>query len=139
MWTTKAKRFIGEKPNPKQDFLDTQFAINSVPEDKPWHTVTRGDYESLPIPLCAWRWTDEQMKALADAIAMSFDYEHYYTELIEDGTDAETAFECANNEWWKAMEDCAIELGMRYYDDFTEDEINQDKEDWEKFDPINTL
>lgn len=137
--TTKSRREIGGKPNPKQDYVDKQFIIGCVPEGKPWRTVTRGDYEGLPDPMCAWRWTDEQMKALADAISREFDYEDIYNTWKDVGESEEGIFEELNSAWWHVMETSAINLGMRYYEDFTEEEMKQDEEDWKNFTPINNL
>lgn len=73
-------------------------------------TISRADYENMPCSMAARDWTDEQMLALADAIAQelknySFDVtSNYYEEDLEEA-------------FWKEMEDCAVRMGMQYYED----------------------
>jgi len=80
--------------------------------------ICRGDYESLPCAMCASEFTDKQMEDLVNNIYCVLHNEYGYTddEIAElypnmsDNEDFEDAF-------WKEMEECAVNLGMRYYDD----------------------
>ena len=73
-------------------------------------TICRGDYESMPCPMDTSGFDDETMRELARCIGLelkqySFDEQSpYYEEDVEDA-------------FWKEMEDCAVEMGMPYYED----------------------
>lgn len=73
-------------------------------------TISRVDYESMPCPLCTDGWTPEKMHELADAIAGQLDMYNFdnMSPYFED--DRDDAF-------WKEMENCAVDLGMKYYED----------------------
>lgn len=73
-------------------------------------TITRGDYESMPCPMNTSKFDDDKMQKLADLIGEElkqyrFDEQSpYYKDDVDDA-------------FWKEMEDCAVEMGMTYYED----------------------
>lgn len=75
-------------------------------------TITRGDYENMPCPMNTSSLTDEDMQELADRI----EYEmSEYQELLKDKTITEDEYE---TQWWRVMEDLALDFGMTYYEDY---------------------
>lgn len=90
--------------------------------------VSRVDYESLPCPMYAHEFSDEQMQNLALLIYIHLnkirgisekDLEDYFnTDINNKNEDIDFAF-------WEEMENIAINLGMRYYEDMTDDEYKQ--------------
>jgi hypothetical protein len=88
-------------------FLDN---IQEFPIGFKEYSISRQDYEDMPCPMMAHTWTDEQMEFLAQTInrslsQYSFDETSpYYEDDLDDA-------------FWKEMEDCAVSLGMKYYDD----------------------
>ena len=87
--------------------------------------ITREDYESMPSPMYALEFNDKKMQALANNIAETLKVQHGYGEaeiedVTENGTDDDIEF--FDNTFWRVMESCAIEMGMRYYEDMDNDE-----------------
>lgn len=91
--------------------------------------VSRGDYESMPAPMYAGEFDDDKMTELAERIYLCLSNEYSYSkenlekyfnikpnDLIDD--DLDIAF-------WREMENIAIEMGMRYYEDMTDEEYNE--------------
>jgi hypothetical protein len=97
---------------PKQeDILKQEFKVNEH------FAISRGDYENMPDPMLAWNWTDEQMRELAGLTNQNL--------CLYDKNDPEGM----EDDFWKTMEDCAVYLGMRYYEDMDDNEIAElDKE-----------
>lgn len=79
------------------------------------YTISRGDYEGLPLAMKAWDWSDEKMQELADNISARF-----------APTDQDDAL------FWELMESEAVSMGMVYYDDMSDEEFNADKEKYNK-------
>ena len=104
------------KTSKKDELLQKEFKVN---ED---FSVARGDYESLPCPMLAWTWTDAQMEALAKNIAEELKQYSYDENDIED--QKEDAF-------WREMENCAVSMGMEYYEDMTDEEYNRYEMEWQ--------
>lgn len=89
--------------------------------------VSRGDYESMPSPMYAGEFDDEKMQNLADEIYHSLRYEYGYSE--DELRDFFTNPDAVENEkmsghFWIEMETIAVNMGMRYYEDMTEEEYN---------------
>jgi len=82
--------------------------------------LTRAEFEYFPCPMVACLWTDEQMEELADKVKKEFVYERFSTELEE-----------LENEWYRVIEKCAIEMGMKYYEDLSKEELEEVKNKWE--------
>lgn len=82
--------------------------------------LTRAEFEHFPCPMVACLWTDEQMEELADKVKKEFVYERFSTELEE-----------LENEWYRVIEKCAIEMGMKYYEDLSKEELEEVKNKWE--------
>ena len=97
--------------------------------------VSRMYYESLPCAMYACEFDDTEMQIIADAI---------YSSLINDygyGIDAEeyfrnpslvrrlnnTLYEDIDDAFWKEMEEVAVNMGMQYYADMTDEEYNSIK------------
>lgn len=90
--------------------------------------VSRGDYENMSCPMYAGEFDDDKMSELAEKIYLCLTNEYRYTDrelekYFNDQTakidyDLDMAF-------WREMENIAIEMGMRYYEDMTEEEYNE--------------
>lgn len=105
--------------------------------------ITRGDYEDLTLPMIAIEFSDEQMQKLVDNINLSMRSDYDDKELgwlsayrnlgAENGLTAEQirfADKMSEREF-EYFERCARELGMRYYEDLDDEEleeINTEKE-----------
>ena len=73
-------------------------------------SITRNDYESMPCPLCTKGWTDKKMRELAKNIN---------SELARwDDNDPEGM----EDDFWSTMEDVAVRMGMKYYDELADGE-----------------
>lgn len=90
--------------------------------------VSRGDYEGMSSPMYAGEFDDEKMTELAEKIYLCLTNEYRYTDrelekYFNDQTakidyDLDMAF-------WREMENIAIKMGMRYYEDMTDEEYNK--------------
>ena len=90
--------------------------------------VSRGHYEGMSSPMYAGEFDDDQMTELAKKIYLCLSNEYRYTDkelekYFNDQTakidyDLDMAF-------WREMENIAIEMGMRYYEDMTDEEYNK--------------
>lgn len=79
--------------------------------------ITRGDYESLPLPLKAKCFSDEQMQTLVNNIDNELKKYGYSDDDISKyfgkcSTKEEDEFD---TNFWVEMENCAIDMGMEYY------------------------
>ena len=117
-------------------------------------TITRYDYESLPSPMAASKFSDEKMQEIAKDI---------YFELVNRGWDEKEIQKYVNNvddyelpdaemriadkirsDWWEAMEDVARYHGMEYYEDMDDEALVNESDDgsaWfdERGDMLKTL
>lgn len=100
----------------QQAILNKEFKIDGALH----HSITRDDFESFPCPMLAWNWTDEQMETLAKNISLNFDYYEYPTYLVDELED----------EFYSIIEKEALDMGMKYYDDLTEEEFGKQKDAW---------
>jgi hypothetical protein len=97
--------------------------------------ISREHYESLPCAMYAYEFDDVEMQIIADTI---------YSTLVCDygyGADAEEYFRNPNllgrlnhilyddidDAFWREMEEIAVNMGMRYYADMTDEEYNSIK------------
>lgn len=85
-------------------------------------SLTRGEFEGFPCPMVACLWNDEQMQKLADDVKREFVYNVPTTE--ED-------WEELTDQWYRVIENCALNLGMRYYEDLTNEEREYVRNQWE--------
>lgn len=89
--------------------------------------VSRGDYEGLPCPMYAGEFDDEKMSELARLIYQMLNSNYRYTnkELEKYFNDpSANVDEDLDNAFWKEMEEIAVRMGMRYYEDMSEEEYN---------------
>ena len=98
------------------DSLKKEFISNGV-------ILSREDYESLPCAMYAMEFTDEQMQELVNRISNSLSSQYGYTEheiscLEEDSEELEDYY----NAFWREMENTALDMGMRYYEDMSDEE-----------------
>ena len=102
---------------------DTYFHCLGLP------IISRGDYESMPAPMYAGEFNDDKMTELAEKIYLCLTNEYSYSK-----GDLETYFNNNSNDlidydldmaFWCEMEKIAIEMGMRYYEDMTDEEYNE--------------
>jgi hypothetical protein len=103
----------------KNNKLKTEFVSGGV-------GITREDYESLPCAMYAMEFTNAQMQELVDRIANVLSSQYGYNEyeiscLEEYSQELEDYYDV----FWVVMEECAIDMGMRYYEDMTDEEYNK--------------
>jgi hypothetical protein len=105
--------------NRKQnEILEKEFKIKGASN----HSITRGEFEGFPCPMLAWNWSDEQMEKLAENISLEFNYDEYPTNEIE--------IDNLEDEFYSVIENEALNLGMRYYEDLSDDEITKLNVEW---------
>jgi leucyl aminopeptidase (aminopeptidase T) len=96
--------------------LKTEFVSGGV-------GITREDYESLPCAMYAMEFTDAQMQELVENIAnvlsSQYDYNEYEISILEEDSQE---LEDYYNAFWREMEECAVAMGMRYYEDISDEE-----------------
>lgn len=106
--------------------MEKYFKVNGL------DIVCRMDYESMPCPMYATEFTDDQMQDLAETIYLAlhngYDYgldaDNYFSNsklLMELNP---YLYEDIDSAFWKEMEDIAVAMGMRYYEDMTDEEYN---------------
>lgn len=89
--------------------------------------VSRGDYDGMPSPMHAGEFDDEKMQKLAKEIYQTLRYDYGYSD--DELNDFFTNPDAVENEkmcghFWIEMENIAANMGMRYYEDMTEEEYN---------------
>ena len=101
--------------NKKQEqILNKKFKVNRH------FSITRSDYEDMPDPMEARNWSDEKMTELAKSIKLNLcEYDKNDKEAMEDN-------------FWYTMEKEAVKMGMRYYEDLDEEEMNKSDSEWEQ-------
>ena len=90
--------------------------------------VSRGDYEGLPCPMYAFEFDDDQMSELARLIYQMLNSQYGYTDReLEKYFNDQTANidEDLDKAFWKEMEEIAVQMGMRYYEDMSEEEYKE--------------
>ena len=102
----------------QQTLLEKEFKVNEH------FAITRGDYENMPCPMLAWTWSDERMKELAANISTELS-QYRYASVDKEGLKEEM-----DDAFWKEMEDCAVRMGMEYYEDFDDDYRAELEYDW---------
>ena len=108
---------------------DTYFQINGL------DIVSRGDYESMPCPMYAGEFDDDQMQDLAETIYLALhngygyglDVDNYFSNSNLMMETNPYLYEDIDDAFWKEMEDIAVAMGMRYYEDMTDEEYNSIK------------
>lgn len=102
--------------------MDKEFTYKGI-------VITRGDYESMPCPMYAHEFSDEQMEELVkyiyDMLNVNYGYDEIFIaniNLNEHISDEVYKFE---ERYWEVMETCAIDMNMRYYEDMSDDEYNE--------------
>lgn len=101
---------------------DTYFHCLGLP------IVSRGDYENMPAPMYAGEFDDDQMKELAKSIYLTLTNDYSYTdrELEKYFNDnSANVNENINTVFWREMEVIAVSMGMRYYEDMSEEEYKK--------------
>ena len=125
----KNKIFVDCNTNKEfREYMDKEFEVC------PGWTISRTMYEDFPCPLQAWNWSDEKMNELAQRIADEFepiaydnDGEEHKVKYSDDiPLELENGFEWLGVEFYTAIENNAVRMGMRYYEDFTDEEMEQD-------------
>lgn len=90
--------------------------------------ISRGDYESMPSPMYAGEFDDDEMTELAEKIYLCLTNEYGYTDKdLEKYFNDQTAKidYVLDMIFWREMENIAIEMGMRYYEDMTDEEYEE--------------
>ena len=90
--------------------------------------VSRGDYESMYCPMYAGEFDDEKMTELARLIYQMLNSNYGYTdrELEKYFNDPSANIdEDLDMAFWREMEEIAVQMGMRYYEDMTDEEFEE--------------
>lgn len=90
--------------------------------------VSRGDYEGMSMPMYAGEFDDEKMTELAEKIYLCLTNQYRYTDKdLEKYFNDQTAKIDYDLDmvFWREMENIAIEMGMRYYEDMTDEEYEE--------------
>lgn len=90
--------------------------------------VSRGDYENMPAPMYAGEFDDEKMTELARLIYQMLNTNYGYTdkELEKYFNDmSANVNEDLDIAFWREMEEIAVQMGMRYYEDMTDEEFEE--------------
>jgi hypothetical protein len=90
--------------------------------------VSRGDYEGMSAPMYAGEFDDDKMTELAEKIYLCLTNEYRYTDReLEKYFNDQTAKIDYDLDmvFWREMENIAIEMGMRYYEDMTDEEYQK--------------
>lgn len=85
-------------------------------------TISRSLYESFPCPMMAFLFTDKEMQELANKIGLAMKDESEPTN--------EREFDDLEDLFIKVAEETALDMGMKYYEDFSEEEFKVQKEIW---------
>lgn len=105
-------------------YLEKEFAYNGV-------VISRWEYEGMPCSMCALGVDDDTMQEIAKdtyeyLISKGWEDSHIKkylgenTHVLEDEEGSEgDAIKC---DYWRYMEQAAIEHGMQYYEDMNEEE-----------------
>ena len=114
-----------KKFNEELDDMAQEFKAGGV-------IITRYDYESLPDPMCAAELHDETMQKIAQD---TYEYllengwedktiDRYLGEHLDDLDDSYDGRDArlVKDDFWKFMEQAAVENGMRYYKDMSDEE-----------------
>ena len=101
--------------NKKQkEIMEKEFKVNEH------FSIKRSDYEGMPCAMLAWTWSDERMTELAKTISKN---------LLEWNP---SDIEGMEDDFWKTMEDEAVHMGMEYYEDMEDKQIESLENDWKK-------
>lgn len=74
-------------------------------------TITRAEYENMPIPMNTSSLTDEDMQELAERI----EYEmSEWQDWLEQGDVTQERYD---EQWWSIMEELGVAFGITYYED----------------------
>lgn len=90
--------------------------------------VSRGDYENMLAPMYAGEFDDEKMAELARLIYQMLNSNYGYTdrELEKYFNDPSANIdENLDMAFWREMEEIAVQMGMRYYEDMTDEEFEE--------------
>ena len=90
--------------------------------------VSRGDYECMSMPMYAGEFDDEKMTELARLIYQMLNTNYGYTdkELEKYFNDmSANVDEDLDIAFWREMEEIAVQMGMRYYEDMTDEEYEE--------------
>lgn len=100
--------------NTQKEFLNKEFSVDGF--SSRW-SLTRSEFESWPIPMMAFLFTDEQMQNLADEVSNTLKS----VGFNENDPDKDGLFDF----WFETIETTAVNMGMEYYDDFSDEEIEE--------------
>lgn len=74
-------------------------------------TISREDYECMPMPMDTSSLSDDDMQRLAEAI----EYEmSRWKEWLDNGDISQDKYD---QQWWRIFEECGLNFGMTYYED----------------------
>ena len=101
----------------------------------PGWSIARSDYEGFPCAMRAWNWDDEKMTQLAKNIAEKFEpvvYDEQGKEIVVRMDEVvspklEDSYETLCDEFYTAIENCACDMGMQYYEDLSGEDYEKDE------------
>lgn len=91
-----------------------------IPNSHEWYNISRGLYEGLPCSMVACCWTDKRMEELAELIG-----KHFQMSYPPSDYSYQSQAEQIENEYYMVIEECAIAMGMKYYEDLSEQAYNK--------------
>lgn len=99
--------------------LTTEFYCDGV-------VISRYDYESMLSGMYAMEFDDNKMlelvKRISNALSSHYGYTEQYINSLEDDSKEKEKY---YNVFWQVMENIAIDMGMRYYEDMTDEEYSK--------------
>lgn len=96
-----------------------------LPNSHECFNISRELLEGLPCPFVACCWTDQRMEELARLMGMSFQMSKHPSEC-EYQSEEEQVWE----EYYIVLEASARSMGMKYYEDLSDDAYNKLHEWW---------
>lgn len=98
-------------------------------------SISRDDYEGFPCAMRAWNWDDEKMTELAKSIAKVFEpviYDEQGKEIIVSmgevvSPELEESYDDLYDEFYAAIENCACDMGMQYYEDLSGEDYEKEE------------
>ena len=77
--------------------------------------ITRADFETLPVPMDTYDFTDEDMQAIAHRVNAEL--------IVNFGADYDLKDEDTEDSFWDILEWVGTQFGMNYYEDYDMDII----------------
>lgn len=90
-----------------------------LPNSHECYNISRELFEGFPCPLVACCWTDKRMEELAELIGKSFQMSYPPSDYSYQGQ-----ADAIEEEYYRVIEESAVSMGMKYYEDLTDQAYN---------------